>query len=64
MVKLMVEDFDQISILENMLERNNISFELELSDGSYGIRPPFLIVSGVPLDMGRATKWIKEHGAV
>ena len=64
MVKLMVEDFDQISILENMLEQNNISFELKLSDRSYGIRSPFLMVDGVPLDMGRAIKWIKEHGAV
>jgi hypothetical protein len=64
MVKLMVDDFDQISILENMLEQNNISFVLELSNWSYGIRPPFLIVNGVPLDMGRAIKWIKEHGTV
>ena len=62
MVKLMVSDFDQISILENMLEENNISYELELNDRSYGIRPPFLVVKGVPLDMGRAIKWIKEHG--
>ena len=63
MVKLMVADFDQISILENMLEAAGISYELELCDRSYGLRPPFLIVKGVPLDMGRAIKWIKEHGA-
>lgn len=62
MVKLMVDDFDQVSILENMLNENNISYELELSDRSYGFRPPFLVVKGVPLDMGRAIKWIKEHG--
>ncbi len=63
MVKLIVKDFDQISILENMLENAGISYELELNNRSYGIRPPFLVVKGVPLDMGRAIKWIKEHGA-
>lgn len=63
MVKLVVDDFDQVSILENMLENAGISYEFELNDRSYGIRSPFLIVKGVPLDMGRAIKWIKEHDA-
>lgn len=61
MIKLVVEDFDQITILENMLEQHNIAYDLELCTKSYGLRPPFLVVNGVPLDMGRAIKWIKEN---
>lgn len=63
MVKVIVEDFDQVSILEDMLDKAGISYNLELFNRSYGIRPPFLVVDGVPLDMGRAIKWIKERDA-
>ena len=63
MVKLVVDDFDQITILEDMLEKADIAYELELANKRYGLRPPFLIVKGVPLDMAGAITWIKEHDA-
>lgn len=61
MVKLIVEDFDQMSILESALMDADIEYSIEEQDRSYGIKPPHLIVDGVPLDMGRALNWIKEH---
>ena len=62
MVKLIVDDFDQITTLEYLLTQNNISFELELSEKSYGFRPPHLIVDGVPLDFNRSMKWLRGQG--
>ena len=64
MVKLCVDDFEQVTMLETMLEQHKISYEMELTEGSYGIKPPHLVVDGVPLDFSRSIKWIKgqcEH---
>lgn len=61
MVKLCVDDFDQVTDLEWLLEKNNIDYVLELSHVQNGIRPPYLVVSGVPLDYSRSIKWIKGH---
>lgn len=58
MVVLVVDDYEQVSTLEDALVRANISYEIEMGNASYGIRPPHLVVDGVPLDMGRALKWI------
>lgn len=62
MVKLRVDDFEQVTMLEWWLEKNNISYELELNEVNNGIRTPYLVVDGVPLDFNRSIKWIKEHG--
>ena len=59
MVKLVVEDYDQISILESLLIQNSIAYEIECDEKSYGLRPPHLIVDGVPLDFNRSVKWLK-----
>ena len=61
MVKLVVSNPNQITTLEEQLVRANIDFGMFLDMGHYGITPPYLVVDGVPLDMGRATKWIKER---
>ena len=62
MVKLIVDDFDQITMLEQLLTQKDIPYEIELGDKSrreYGLRPPHLIVDGVPLDFNRSIKWLK-----
>ena len=61
MVKLVIDDYDQISILEEALMRANIRYELEIKLDQRGICPPYLVVDGVPLDTNRAMKWIGEH---
>ena len=58
MVVLVVSDYEQISELEFALMKAKIPYEVDVGKASYGIRQPFLIVDGVPLDMGRALKWI------
>ena len=59
MVKLCVDDFEQVTLLELMLHTNEIPFEFELNETPFGIEPPFLIVDGVPLDFDRSIKWVK-----
>lgn len=62
MVKLRVDDFEQMTTLEWLLESNRISYELEINQVNNGIQTPYLVVDGVPLDFNRSIKWIKEHG--
>ena len=63
MVKLIVDDYEQITTLEHFLTQNNIAYDIELAEfRNYGFRPPHLIVDGVPLDFNRSLKWIKERG--
>lgn len=62
MVKLRVDDFEQITTLEWLLENNHISYEVEINNVNNGLCPPYLVVDGVPLDFNRSIKWIKEHG--
>ena len=62
MVKLRVDDFEQVTMLEWLLEKNNIPYDLELNTVNNGLRPPYLVVDGVPIDFNRSIKWIKEHG--
>lgn len=62
MVILVVNDYEQINVLGYQLEEAGISHIVRYNEQPCGITPPFLIVDGVPLDMGRASKWIKEHG--
>ena len=62
MVKLIVDDYEQITTLEWMLMANDIPHEISLKESDYGIKPPYLIVDGVPLDFNRSIRWIREHG--
>ena len=59
MVKLIVDDLEQISTLEWMLTVQGIPHELSLNKCDNGIRPPYLVVDGVPLDFNRSLKWLK-----
>ena len=63
MVKLIVNNLEQITILEYLLTKQNIQFfaELEGDTNDYGLIPPYMIVDSVPLDFNRSLKWIKEH---
>ena len=63
MVKLIVNNLEQITILEYLLIKQNIQFfaELEGDTNDYGLIPPYMIVDSVPLDFNRSLKWIKEH---
>ena len=58
-VTLMVNDLDQLTMLEYMLVNANIDYTVEVSNGKYGITPPYLIVHGVPIDERRSFEWIK-----
>lgn len=60
-VTLLVNDLDQLTMLEYMLVNANIDYTVELSDGRYGIKPPNLIIHGVPLDEKRSLAWVKEQ---
>lgn len=61
MVKLVIDDYEQISILEEALITANIKYEIEIKLDQRGICPPYIVVDGVPLDTNRAMKWIGEH---
>ena len=63
MVELVVWDFEEESDLELMLQEANIEYQLCLNMGHCGIKPPYLVVDGVPLDYKRARRWIKEYKA-
>ena len=65
MVKLLVDDLEQITILEYLLYTRGIEYEIELNDGRYGIQAPHLLVYGAPLDEKRSIRWalhrLEEH---
>ena len=62
MVKLFVDDLDQLTILEYLLFINGIDHKIELNTGRFGIQSPYLLVYGVPLDEKRAMRWIRGRG--
>lgn len=62
MVTLFVSDYDQVTMLGWMLEKNNISYEISFNKVDNGIACPYLSVDGVPLDFCRSLKWIEERG--
>lgn len=64
MVKLIIDDLVYVTRLEWMLNLAEIDFEVEYEERSIGIPKPYLRVNGVPLDLRRATIWIKENGKV
>lgn len=61
MVTLYVKDYDQVTLLETALVGAKINYSLELDEGGYGVRAPYLVVDGVPLDKNRAFAWIGER---
>ena len=60
MVYLFVDDFDVTSELERALLDKDIEFQVYIDILVYGLKTPYLVVDGVPLDTERAWKWIKE----
>lgn len=62
MVELVVWDFESETELEKMLQKANIEYQIALDMGHYGLKAPYLVVDGVPLDQKRAKIWIKECG--
>lgn len=62
MVELILEYFDDETTLEQALVNANIEYQICLHCGDYGIKPPHLVVDGVPLDQKRSMKWVKERG--
>ena len=65
MVRLVLDDVDQLSLLETELIANNIPYE-RVSNQFRTFKPlppPYLLVYGVPLDLERSLKWIKEQSA-
>ena len=62
MVQLVLDDIDQMSILESVLVENNIPYEIvPNTDRNFNpLLTPYLLVHGVPLDLTRSLKWIKE----
>ena len=47
--------------LELKLIAANIEYKWVDNPADYGLKPPYLVVDGVPLDKKRALVWIKEH---
>lgn len=60
MVSLFVSDLTQMTLLEQALINAGIEYSVELDNGRYGLKSPYLLVYGVPLDELRACKWIKS----
>lgn len=63
MVELVVWDFEEETALEIELNKANIEYQLCIDVGHYGMKAPYLVVNGVPLDKKRAMIWIKEQKA-
>lgn len=61
MVELCVWNFDEVSDLERELNKADIEYQVCIDMGHYGIKAPYLIVNGVPLDSVRSFKYIKER---
>ena len=60
MVKLCTNTWE-ISMLEWALKKNDIPYEIDVDAPDCGLDYPYLVVDGVPLDMGRAFKWIEGY---
>lgn len=60
MVELYLSDFEETA-LETELQNADIEYQLCFDLGNYGLKAPYLVVDGVPLDYKRAKIWLKEH---
>ena len=63
MVELIVSDLCQMTLLEFLLERNNISYIIKKKPqtSNFGFETPYLIVNGIPLNFDKSLKWINEN---
>lgn len=59
MVKLYVDDLDQLTMLDVLLDVLEIQYERVMPTTIFGMTAPFLVVDGVPLDFNRSIKWMK-----
>ena len=60
MVTLVTNDIYDIIPLEQLLLRKDIEYEI-IERNLFSMRPPYLVVDGVPLDTERAIKWVREN---
>ncbi|MBR5296824.1 MAG: hypothetical protein IKU29_03030 [Parabacteroides sp.] len=60
MVTLVVNNIEQMTLLELALLCKGISFDMEIRIDN-PLKPPYLIVDGVPLDEPRAFEWIRTY---
>ena len=60
MVYLFVDNFDDASELEQAMKNKGVEFQVAVDIYVYGLRTPYIVVDGVPLDEERAWKWLKE----
>jgi hypothetical protein len=60
MVRLVLDDVDQVSLLETELIKHKVQYE-RISAQRMPLKPPYLLVYGVPLDFDRSLKWINEN---
>lgn len=60
-VTLIIDEVNQVNFLEQELVRSNIKHGVEVRATNFGLPKPYLLVDGVPLDLFRALKWIKEN---
>lgn len=58
MIKLVVDDSFQKTMVDSALNTLSVHCDVIVDDKKYGIRPPYAIVDGVPLDMSRVMKLI------
>ena len=65
MVRLVLDDVDQLSLLEMELIAHNIPYKRVTNQFRTfkPLPPPYLLIYGVPLDLERSLKWIKENSA-
>ena len=49
----------EVTMLEWLLKLHEIPYTVDMKAQDLGIGFPYLLVDGVPLDEGRANKWIK-----
>ena len=64
MVVLLVDEKGLFKTIENELVKADIEYQYAYDLKEYKYERPCLVVDGVPLDMVRASKWVKEHSKV
>lgn len=62
MVELIVKDFDDITPLEKELISYDIQYQLKLEVDKRGIKPPYLVVNGIPFTNKESLIWVRENG--
>ena len=60
MVKLLVSDMSQVTMLELFLRNAHIPFSMEAWTDKCPFPPPALVVDGVPLDQFHGMEWVMD----